>query len=145
MSEKIDRIKELFLFDIIIATAKIREIAKDFDNGEALKYSWQQWDSIIREFEIVGEAMRYCLRFELFEESRDKRKVIDFRNIIAHKYFGIDSDAVLDIAQNNLDWLDEIIINRINEIEPNYKKELIYYMIDENRYLDFVVKKLNSL
>ncbi len=145
MSDEVDRIKELFLFDIIIATAKIREIAKEFDNGSDLLYSWKEWDSIIREFEIVGEAMRYCLSYELFEHEKDKRAVIDFRNVLIHKYFGIDADEVLNIAKNNLDWLDDMIISRINEIELNYKKELIDYMIEENIYLDFVVKKLKSL
>jgi len=31
------RIKELFLFDILIAIAKIKEVSKNFNNGENLK------------------------------------------------------------------------------------------------------------
>ena len=81
-----DREKELFLLDIIVAIEKIRKVASKFDNGEDLKYDFLHWDSIIREFEIVGEAMRYCIKFGLFDNEKEKRKVIDFRNILTHKY-----------------------------------------------------------
>ena len=145
MSNSLERIKELFLFDIIVATQKIRYIAKDFEKGEDLKYSFKDWDTIVREFEIVGEAMRYCLNYKLFNEEKDKRAVIDFRNVLIHKYFGIDADEVLNIAKKNLDWLDSIVVNRINKIEESYKQKLIKYMIEENSYLDFVVDRLKAL
>jgi len=145
MSNSLERIKELFLFDIIVATQKIRYIAKDFEKGEDLKYSFKDWDTIVREFEIIGEAMRYCLNYKLFNEEKDKRAVIDFRNVLIHKYFGIDADEVLNIAKKNLDWLDSIVVNRINKIEESYKQKLIKYMIEENSYLDFVVDRLKAL
>ena len=83
-----DREKELFLLDIIVAIEKIRNTVKDFKEGDSLKYSYKDWDSVIREFEIIGEAMRYCIQFELFDNEKDKRAVIDFRNVLIHKYFG---------------------------------------------------------
>ncbi|WP_457563842.1 HepT-like ribonuclease domain-containing protein [Caminibacter pacificus] len=144
MSE-IDRIKELFLYDIIVAIAKIKYIANKFDNPEDLKYDFLHWDSIIREFEIVGEAMNYCIKFNLFENEKDKRKVIDFRNILIHKYFGIDPEAVLNIAKTNLDWLEHMIYDRIKQIEPQLKEELKKEMIEENKNLDFVKKALDKI
>ncbi|NPA87315.1 MAG: DUF86 domain-containing protein [Epsilonproteobacteria bacterium] len=144
MSE-IDRIKELFLYDIIVAIAKIKYIANKFDNPEDLKYDFLHWDSIIREFEIVGEAMNYCIKFNLFENEKDKRKVIDFRNILIHKYFGIDPEAVLNIAKTNLDWLENMIYDRIKQIEPQLKEELKKEMIEENKNLDFVKNALDKI
>jgi uncharacterized protein with HEPN domain len=140
-----DRIKELFLYDIIIAIAKIKHIANKFDNAENLKYDFLHWDSIIREFEIVGEAMNYCIKFKLFKNEKDKRKVIDFRNILIHKYFGIDAEAVLNIAKFNLEWLENMIYERIEKIEPNLKEELKKEMIEENKNLDFVIKALEKI
>ena len=140
-----EREKELFLLDIIVAIAKIRDIAKDYDSGDDLLYSYRDWDSIIREFEIISEAMRYCIQFGLFEDERDKRKVIDFRNILAHKYFGIDPDAVLDIAKNSLDWLEELIKKRFLEIDREKREDVLKLMIEENFYLPFVVDKLKEL
>ena len=140
-----DREKELFLLDILIAIEKIRDIAKEYENGDDIQYSYRDWDAIIREFEIVGEAMRYCIQFGLFEDERDKRKVIDFRNILTHKYFGIDPDAVLNIAKENLDWLEDLIVKRFMDVDKDKREEVLKYMIEENHYLPFVIKKLNQL
>ena len=140
-----DRERELFLLDIIIAIEKIRDIAKDYHKGDDLQYHYRDWDATIREFEIVGEAMRYCIQFGLFNDERDKRKVIDFRNILTHKYFGIDPDAVLNIAKENLDWLEDLVINRFMQVDKDKRKEVLEYMIEENRHLPFVLEKLNKI
>jgi len=145
MCEAEDRIKELFLFDIIVAIQKVKFIGSKFKNGDDLQFDFLYWDSIIREFEIIGEAMNYCLKFGLFENEKDKRKVVDFRNILIHKYFGIDSDAVLNIAKNSLDWLENLILDRISKIDDNLKNELKESIIDENKHLDFVLEKLKVI
>ena len=136
---------ELFLFDILIAIEKIRNITKDYEKADDLLFNYRDWDSVIREFEIIGEAMKNCIELGVFKEDKNKRKVIDFRNILIHKYFGIDVEAVLNIAKENLNWLEEIIINRIKLIEKNKKNEIIDSMIEENYYLPFIVKKLKKL
>jgi len=141
----VDRVKEFFLFDIIVAIAKIKYVARKFKNAEDLKYDFLHWDSIIREFEIVGEAMNYCIKFNLFENERDKRRVVDFRNILIHKYFGIDAEEVLITAKESLDWLEDIVYNRISKIEPDLKEELKKEMIEENKKLGFVIKALEKI
>ena len=140
-----DREKELFLLDIIVAIEKIRKVASKFDNGEDLKYDFLHWDSIIREFEIVGEAMRYCLSFGFFDKEKEKRAVIDFRNVLIHKYFGVDADEVLNIAKNNLDWLEDLVINRFLQVEKNKREEVLNFLIEENEYLPFVKEKLEKI
>jgi uncharacterized protein with HEPN domain len=140
-----DREKELFLLDIVVAIEKIRKIVGKFKKGDDLKYDFLHWDAVIREFEIIGEAMKYCIQFGLFEDSKDKRKVIDFRNILTHKYFGIDADAVLNTAKENLDWLENIVIQRFLDVEKNKRNEILEYMIEENDYLPFVKEKLNKI
>jgi len=142
---EVDRIKELFLFDIIVAIAKIKYVASKFKNAEDLKYDFLHWDSIIREFEIVGEAMNYCIKFNLFENERDKRRVVDFRNILIHKYFGIDAEEVLTTAKESLDWLEDIVYNRISKINPDLKEELKKEMIEENKNFEFVIKSLEKI
>ena len=140
-----EREKELFLLDIIVAIEKIRDVSKDYNNGDDILYNYKDWDTIIREFEIIGEAMRYCIQFGLFNDDRDKRKVIDFRNILTHRYFGIDAEAVLNIAKENLDWLENLIIKRFMQVDKNKREEILDYMIEENHYLPFVVKKLKFI
>lgn len=74
------------------------------------------WDSVIREFEIIGEASKYLLRDKLLESQY--QEVVDFRNQITHAYFGIESTL---------------------------KQELIDSCIEDNKYLDFVVSALEKL
>ena len=140
-----EREKELFLFDILIAIEKIKDITKNYKNADDLVFNYRDWDSVIREFEIIGEAMKKCIDFGIFKNDKEKRKVIDFRNILIHKYFGIDSEAVLSTAKENMNWLEEIVINRIFQIQKSRKDEIIDYLIKENHYLSFVVNKLQNI
>ena len=137
-----DRLIEMFIFDIYVASIKIKEVASQFDNTQDLLYSFTHWDSVIREFEIIGEATKYLLKDELI--NKNYRKIVDFRNHITHEYFGIDEDIVWETINQKLDEFQEVIEKLIDKIEPNLKQELIVSYIEDNHYLDFVVKKLKA-
>jgi len=139
----VDRQTEIFIFDIYIAILKIKKVSSKFSNVQELLYDFTQWDSVIREFEIIGEAMKYLLREKLV--GVENRKIINFRNQITHEYFGIDQDIVWDIIQVKLDAIEIIILQLIVDMELNLKSELIEAFIEDNKYLDFVVKKLYGL
>jgi len=141
--DKSDRDLEFFIFDIYIAILKIKKVASEFDNVQDLLHSFIHWDSIIREFEIIGEASKYLLRDKLID--LEYRVVVDFRNQITHEYFGIDKDIVWTIINKDLDKFEEIILDLIQKIKPILKEELINAYIEDNKYLDFVVKKLKGL
>ena len=91
-----------------------------------------------REFEIIGEASKHLLGSEY-------RSVIDFRNVLIHGYFGIDEDEVWGIVHKQLHSFKELISSIIKTIDPKLKQEVLDAMIDENNYLDFVVKQLEYL
>jgi len=141
--DKVDRIVEMFIFDIYIAILKIKKTASKFDNVQDLLFSYTDWDSVIREFEIIGEASRYLLRDKKIDKIH--RVVVDFRNIIIHEYFGIEPSEVWDVVYSDLDNYKNVIIDLINDIEPDLKIELIDSFIEDNLYLDFVVEKLKNL
>ncbi|BAI81468.1 conserved hypothetical protein [Deferribacter desulfuricans SSM1] len=84
------RIKELFLFDILIAVLKIEEHAKRYKNAYELKLAYHDWDFIIRQFEIIGESTNKLIKYSYFSD--DKREIVDFRNVLIHEYFGIDHE-----------------------------------------------------
>ena len=140
---KVDRDVELFIFDIYIASLKIKIVANEFDNVQELLYNFVSWDSVIREFEIIGEATKYLLRDNLI--TKDYQIVVDLRNYITHEYFGVSQDRIWNIIYSDLDVYVDIIIKLINNIEPSLKQELIESFIEDNKYLDFVVKSLNEL
>ncbi len=141
--DKVDRGVEMFIFDIYVAILKIKDTSNKFTNVQDLLYDYTKWDSVIREFEIIGEASKYLLKSNLI--NKDYQKIVNFRNQITHEYFGIDQDVVWLIIYTKLDALEQTIIELINKIEPNLKQELIEAFINDNSYLDFVVKELKEL
>ena len=140
---KVDRNIELFIFDIFIAVQKIKKVSSKFDNVDDLLHSFTDWDSVIREFEIIGEASKYLLRDKLVENSN--QRIVDFRNQITYEYFGIDQDIVWGIINQKLTIFEQTIIELIKNIEPNLKQELIESFIEDNHYLDFIIEALREL
>ena len=139
----VDRPVEIFIFDIYIAILKIKKVSSRFTNIQELLYDFTQWDSLIREFEIIGEASKYLLRDELL--AKKYQVLVDFRNKITHEYFGIDQDIVWLIIYNDLDEIEFLIIELIKNIDKELKIELIDSFIEDNNYLDFIVKALENL
>ena len=134
---------EFFVFDIFVAILKIEHTASKFENPQDLLHSYTDWDSVIREFEIIGEASKYLLNENILKN--EHRVVVDFRNVIIHEYFGIDSVEVWGIIHNNLKSFRRVTFDIIDDIEKDLKTELIDAFIEDNHYLDFVVKELNLL
>jgi len=142
-NKKIERSVELFIFDIYIALVKIRHTADLFSNAQELLYDYRSWDSVIREFEIIGEASKYLLREAILD--REHQVVVDFRNQITHEYFGIDPEIVWVVIHRDLDIFEKTITGLIDSIDPDLKKELIETFVEDNRYLDFVAEALEDL
>ncbi|MCC5914987.1 MAG: DUF86 domain-containing protein [Balneolaceae bacterium] len=66
--------------------------------------------AIEREFEIIGEALYRLEKVEpdkLADRIPEYRKIIDFRNILAHGYDIIDEAVVWDFVQNKVPKLLE--------------------------------------
>lgn len=137
------RVFELFLFDIYIAILKIEFISKKFDNSEALKHDFISWDSVIREFEIIGEATNILIKNNILE--KENQIVVDFRNLLIHHYFGIDSDEIWDVIHNDLKIYKKLIIDKIQMTEENLKSELINDIGNENSHLEFIVEALKQI
>ena len=140
---KVTRPIGMFIFDIYIASLKIKEVANSFDDIQTLLYDFRSWDTVIREFEIIGEASKYLLRDKLIE--KEYQIVVDFRNYIAHEYFGIDQDRIWNLIHKDLNDFIDIILELIRDLEPKTKQELIETFIEDNHYLNFVVEKLKKL
>jgi uncharacterized protein with HEPN domain len=93
-------------FDILQAISEVEEFTRnktlpDYQNDRMLKMA------IEREYEIIGEALRRIeTEFpEKFVQITDGRKIIDFRNILAHGYDAISDEIVWSITQGNMQKL----------------------------------------
>ncbi len=101
------------LEEIIIIIEATNDITfEDFKNDKILIRA------ITRSFEIIGEAV-----IHIPNEIKEKydnikwRDIKDFRNVIIHKYWGIELEREWDIIKNELETLKlqiEIIINNEN-------------------------------
>jgi len=137
------RFWEFFLFDILVAILKIKEVAKNFRNAEELKRDFVAWDSVIREFEIIGEATGKLTKAGILP--RECQEIVDFRSLLIHHYFGIDAEEVWNVIQNDLDNFARTITDRISALTDTLRQEIIQDLIEENRHLHFVVEFLKNL
>ena len=134
---------ELFIFDIYIAIVKIEYVSNEFTNIEDLLHDFKSWDTVIREFEIIGEASKHLIREDLL--GNKFQVVVDFRNLIIHEYFGIEPQEVDDIIKNDLKPFKVEIEALISKIDNELKKELIESFIEDNKHLDFIIQELKRL
>lgn len=107
MSKKKHRDLELFVVDVFVAIQKIKTYIAPFANEEAFRHNSLHWDATIRQLEIIGEALNKLLEDEQFNAVSPTyfRKIVNFRNVIAHGYFGIDLDEVWNVVSEKLDIL----------------------------------------
>jgi len=137
------RAPELFLFDVLVAIVKIEKTVANFTDADALKHDYLSWDSVIREFQIIGEATKHLMENSIL--GTETRQVVDFRNLLVHHYFGIDEEAVWGIIEESLTGFKKMVVLKIELIDPSLKRELTNALIEENRYLEFVVEELEIL
>lgn len=93
----------------------LESIDNIFNFTKGMSYNQYEKDlktihAVQHNFMIIGEAVaRIPEEFKQQHLSVNWRQVKDFRNVIVHDYFGIDSSIVWDIIQNNLNDLKTTI------------------------------------
>ena len=102
---------EHFMIDILITIDKIKRNIREFKTVEEFASNEQAFDAIMRELEVIGEAVKYIIQNREIppQMGTELRKVVDFRNIIAHEYFGIDAEIIWDIIKNKLPELKKTL------------------------------------
>ena len=109
-----DRDVRLYCADILDSGAAILEFVKDLAFEEFCN-DRKTYSAVIREFEIIGEAVG-----KLPEELKGSRPNVewqdikDFRNLLSHEYFGVDLEIVWKIIEDDL----PVLMAAIREIMP---------------------------
>ena len=99
----------MYLKDIIKSIERIQEYTSQLDFSEFMA-NQMVIDATTRNFEIIGEAIS-----QIPEDVKNKHKTVpwqkikDFRNVVIHKYFGVDTKALWEIVQDKLEPLKEQI------------------------------------
>ena len=100
-----DRPIACFMVDILIFIDHVKQYTKyihsvdDFESASAEKH-----DAIMRKLEILGEALKYILVDDNLQGLCQPRwrQIVNFRNVLAHGYFGIDVNEVFDVIKIHL-------------------------------------------
>ena len=101
------------LLDIRISCEEIREFCRgktyeDFSTDRLLQLALE------RQFEIIGEALSRLERIDadaIGQKIPEYRKIIGFRNILAHGYDIVDEASLWDFAQSRVPELLQQIEN----------------------------------
>ncbi len=118
MSEKNDLV---FVIHILESIGAIEDFSSDINKKE-LNSSRLKQSAIIREIEIIGEAVK-----NITKNLKDNHKEIEWENIagtrdkIIHHYFGVDLNIIWNIIKNDLPTLKKQIESIKKELEVNYK------------------------
>lgn len=111
------RSDQLYCRDILESGAAIRSYVEGIDFDAFVK-DRMRYSAVIREFEIIGEAVGK-LAPELKQAHPDVpwQDIKDFRNLLAHEYFGVDLEIVWNTIDNDLPML----MGAVRKIEQRIK------------------------
>jgi uncharacterized protein with HEPN domain len=97
----------LYLGDMRSACEKILRYTHDL-TFDAFMNDEKTFDAVIRNLEILGEAAKHIpLQVQIQHPQIEWRKIAGMRDVVAHKYFGIDEDILWDVIQNRIPVLLE--------------------------------------
>ncbi|WOF15436.1 DUF86 domain-containing protein [Methanoplanus sp. FWC-SCC4] len=107
----------LFLEDITEAAGRISDYIDNYSKKE-FENDQKTIDAVVRNIEIIGEAVS-----NIPEDFRDKyphipwKRIVGVRNIVIHKYFGVDTNTLWVIINEQLPGFKSEISEIINNIK----------------------------
>jgi uncharacterized protein with HEPN domain len=88
---------------LIESIEKIALYSQEFSDADDFYHDQKSFDASMIQFVVIGEIIsRLDEAFKASHTDIPWQKIKDFRNIIAHDYFGIDADEIWDIMNNKL-------------------------------------------
>ena len=91
------------LLSLLESIGKIELYSKDFSSADDFYHDQKSFDASMMQFVVIGEVIsRLDETYKIEHSEIPWQKIKDFRNIIAHDYFGIDADEIWDIIHSKL-------------------------------------------
>ena len=96
----------LNLLSILEAIAKIQTYSSPFENAEDFYHDAKSFDATMMQFVVIAEMIdKLDDAFKANHTNIPWQKIKDFRNIVAHNYFGIDADEIWEIIHKHIPML----------------------------------------
>jgi len=100
----------LSLQTIILSVDKITLYSSTSRTADDFYHDTKSFDACMIHFINIGEMIeRLSSTFKAQHSDIPWQEIKDFRNLVAHNYFGIDADEIWDIIQNHLPALKQNI------------------------------------
>jgi len=141
-----ERQPDFYIVDILVAIEKIKRRTASL-SFEAFLANEDFIDATIKNLEVIGEATNQLLKYsDVLGEDKKWRKIVDFRNVLVHFYFGINLNSVfnsivakkipeleLDIIEllknrGNLDIFVQAVEDTKIDLAKLYRKDSIFYL-----------------
>jgi len=108
---------QLLLQSIMDASNKILTYSTDFSTADDFYHDELHFDATMMQFVIIGEMVdKLDGEFKTDHQNIPWSDIKDFRNIVAHNYFGIDAEEVWDIIQNHIPGLMKTVSKVMTEL-----------------------------
>lgn len=99
------------LESVLEAISKISKYTSKFQNHDEFINDEEAFDASMMNFIIIGEMVsKLSDDFKNIHNKTDWNRIKDFRNLVAHDYFGIDAEEVWQIITNDLTKLEKDIL-----------------------------------
>jgi len=106
-----------YLDDILTASRNISAFLADINSADELEHDLKTFHAVIRNIEIIGEACRQMPRGLKTRYSQIPwQKIANMRNVIAHEYFGVDTELVWQVCRKSVPELEE----QVRVIYPDF-------------------------
>lgn len=96
---------KVFINDILKCAERIVDYTSGYD-FEKFVFDIKTYDAVLRNLEIIGEAVKNIpedVRKEY--EFVEWKKIAGLRDIVIHDYFGVNDDIIWDIVKNKIPQL----------------------------------------
>jgi len=108
----------LFIHDMLMACEKIQRYSKGLDQQTFFENELVQ-DAVLRNLTIIGEAAtKIPTDIQRQYTAIEWRKIVAFRNIAMHEYFGLDRAIVWDVVSRKTPELSGQLIHIKNSSQP---------------------------
>lgn len=102
---------------IIFITERIIEYTDPYFDPDAFVTDYKTYDATLMNFIALGEAVgKLSEGIKINFPKIEWRKIYAFRNVLAHNYFGIDEEEVLEIARHYIPELRGSIQKIVDQI-----------------------------
>ncbi len=113
----------LYVKTIILSIEKIFLYSSSYTDADNFYHDLKSFDATMIHFINIGEMIE-----RIDGSIKDSyphipwRDIKDFRNLVAHNYFGIDADEIWDIIKNHLPKLENSMNKILKDMETNNVK-----------------------